>query len=166
MFAPLCILPGISSSSLCRPIEVVDSEPRIKWADFPNMMNVQSKTLGQLLDESIGGSSLSLEVRKAEMATVDLTTLVRVSDLKSNEILAEALTAFIHDAKKTARGLTKLGSKVGGAVDEYALLLFMLLDVTVIDRPYPVSWLSMDTPCAPSKRLNTIRRLITRLRQR
>jgi hypothetical protein len=58
-----------------------------------------------------------LEIKKAEMATTDLVTLVRVSDLKSRDMLADLLARFVDDAKKTGRGLQKLSSKVGGAVD-------------------------------------------------
>jgi hypothetical protein len=113
-FAPICYLPLISRSALCAPLD-----PTIpKWADFPQLMQVQGSAFEQLLDGSAGGSGLSLEIRKAEFATADLTTLVRHSDLKSNDVLAELLTAFVKDAKKTARGLTKLNSRVGGAVDK------------------------------------------------
>jgi hypothetical protein len=82
------------------------------------MVHVQSVTFEQLLDESAGGSGLSLEIKKAEMATSDLVTLVRVSShFKSRDLLAEALTQFINDAKRTGRGLQKLSSKITGAVD-------------------------------------------------
>lgn len=67
----------------------------------------------------MGGSGLSLEIKKAEMATIDLGTLVRVSDLKSRDLIAESLGEFVEDAKNTGRGLQKLSSKVGGAVDRY-----------------------------------------------
>lgn len=116
-FAPICYLPLVSSTTLC-----ATSHPNVshlpKWADFPQLMQVQSSTFEHLLDGSVGGSELSLEIRKAEFATSDLITLVRYSDLQSNNILAELLTVFANDAKKTARGLTKLGAKVGGAVDK------------------------------------------------
>jgi len=81
-------------------------------------MEVQGSTFERLLDGSAGGSGLALEVRKAEFATADLATLVRHSDLRSNDVLADLLTTFVKDAKKTARSLTKLSSKVGGAVDK------------------------------------------------
>ncbi|OJA08995.1 hypothetical protein AZE42_11043 [Rhizopogon vesiculosus] len=116
VFAPMCCLPFVSSSLMCTPLDPsVLHQP--KWADFPQLMEVQSSTFDQLLDGSAGESGLSLEIRKAEFATADLTTLVRHSDLKSNDILADLLTVFVKDAKKTAKGLTKLSSKVGGAVD-------------------------------------------------
>jgi hypothetical protein len=94
--------------------------PPPKWADYPKLVDVQSATFEQLLDESVGGSGLALEIKKAEMATTDLSTLVRVSNLKSRDLIAESLTEFVEDAKKTGRGLQKLSSKVGGAVDGLA----------------------------------------------
>ena len=116
-FAPVCYLPFVSRSVLCTPLD-----PNIlrhpKWADFPQLMEAQGSTFERLLDGSAGGSGLALEVRKAEFATADLATLVRHSDLQSNDVLADLLTTFVKDAKKTARSLTKLSSRVGGAVDK------------------------------------------------
>lgn len=110
-FAPVCWLPFISSSIMCRPISVPQG------ADYPKLMEVQTKTFEQLLDETSGGSALSLEVKKAEMATSDLVTLVDISSLQSKELLSGMLTDFVQDAKKTGRRLQKLHSKVGGSVD-------------------------------------------------
>ena len=75
-------------------------------------------TFDSLLDESAGGSSLSLELKKAQMATTDLVVLVRRSNLKSRETLADILSEFIADAKTTGRDLQRLSSKIGGAVDK------------------------------------------------
>ncbi|KAH7927943.1 hypothetical protein BV22DRAFT_1031279 [Leucogyrophana mollusca] len=116
-FSPLCILPVISRTALCTPVNTA-TPPPLKWADFPELMKVQSSTFERLLDESTSGSGLSLEVRKAGIVTTDLTVLVRGSRLKSNDILGDLLAKFSKDAKRVARGLTKLHSKVGGAVDE------------------------------------------------
>lgn len=113
VFTPLCWVPGFSSSSLC----YVGDTKVPRWADYPKLVDVQSSTFEQLLDESIGGSGLSLEVKKAEMATSDLVTLVKVSDLKSRDMMARTLQDFVSDAKLTGRGLQKLSSKIGGAVD-------------------------------------------------
>jgi hypothetical protein len=81
------------------------------------MIDVQSAMFEQLLDEAVGGSSLALEIKKAEMATTDLIALVRVSKLSSRDVLAESLAEFVEDAKTTGRGLQKLNAKVRGAVD-------------------------------------------------
>ncbi|KAG0702471.1 hypothetical protein DFH29DRAFT_999290 [Suillus ampliporus] len=115
-FAPMCYLPLVSRSALCAPLDPNASHIP-QWADFPHLVRVQSSTFEQLLDGSVGGSELSLEIRKAEFATADLATLVRHSDLKSNDVLADLLATFVKDAKKTARSLTKLSSRIGGAVD-------------------------------------------------
>lgn len=92
-------------------------------ADYPRMVEIQSKTFEQLLDESVGGSGLSLEIKKAEMATRDLVTLVRMSKLTSKDLLANALVDFVDDARNTAKGLQKLSSKVNGAVDKFVIYL-------------------------------------------
>ncbi|KAG6857388.1 hypothetical protein H0H87_004750 [Tephrocybe sp. NHM501043] len=119
-FAPLCLLPGLYGSRFCEPPSAaapgIPGPPR--WADYPKFIDVQSSTFEHLLDGSVGGSGLSLELKKAEMATSDLVTLVRVSDLKARETLGNTLTEFVEDAKKTGRDLQKLSSKVGGAVDK------------------------------------------------
>ncbi|KAG6891363.1 hypothetical protein C0992_008074 [Termitomyces sp. T32_za158] len=120
-FAPLCLLPGLYGSRFCEappaaPVPGVPGAPR--WADFPTFIDAQSATFEHLLDGSAGGSGLSLEIKKAEMATSDLVTLVRVSKLKARESLSEQLSEFVDDAKKTGRDLQKLNSKIGGAVDK------------------------------------------------
>lgn len=119
VFAPLCILPGVSRAAICRRNRVADSDQQApRWADYSRLVDVQSRTFEQLLEESLGGPTLSLEIKKAEMATTDLVTLVRVSNLKSRNMLAESLVEFVDHAKKTGRGLQKLTSKIGGAVDK------------------------------------------------
>jgi hypothetical protein len=119
---PFCWIPGISSTLLCS----MNSLPRTnndapfgpaQWADYPRMIEMQSRTIEQLLDENAGGSGLALEIKKAEMATTDLVTLVRLSELKSKDLLADTLIAFVEDAKKTGDDLQRLGAKVGGTVD-------------------------------------------------
>ncbi|KIK55146.1 hypothetical protein GYMLUDRAFT_48098 [Collybiopsis luxurians FD-317 M1] len=122
---PLCIIPGISSSTLCQtdpsgfklPKHKGTSESAPQWADYPGLINAQSLTFEKLLDESMGGSKLSLDIKKAEMATSDLVGLVKFSKLTSKDLLAESLTGFVEDARRTGRGLQRLGAKVGGAVD-------------------------------------------------
>ncbi|KDR80925.1 hypothetical protein GALMADRAFT_91615 [Galerina marginata CBS 339.88] len=119
--APLCIFPGTSKWSVCRPLDInasaMTTNRKSQWADYPKLMDIQNQSLKKLMVNSVGGSALSLEIKKTEMATADLVTLVRYSNLKSKDSLLLFLTRFIHDAKRAGRGLQKLGSKVGGAVD-------------------------------------------------
>ncbi|KAJ7764757.1 hypothetical protein B0H16DRAFT_1525666 [Mycena metata] len=119
-FSPLCYIPGLSSSSLCLPegyATASENRRSPKWADYPTLVDVQSATIEQLLDESTSGSALALKIKKAEMATTDLVTLIRVSELKSRDMLGDALRQFVDDARTTGRALNKLNAKVGGAVD-------------------------------------------------
>jgi len=119
-FSPLCYIPGISSSALCLPdgyAATSDNRQSPKWADYPTLVDVQSVTIEQLLDESSSGSVLALQIKKAEMATTDLVTLVRVSDLKSRDTLGDSLRQFVDDARVAGRALNKLNAKVAGAVD-------------------------------------------------
>jgi len=115
VFYPICYIPGFTRSPWCQSPLDLKNVPQ--WADFPRLMDVQGSTFEQLLDESVGSAGLSLEIKKAEMATSDLVTLVKVSDLKSRELLARSLEDFVGDARKSGRGLQKLSSKIGGAVD-------------------------------------------------
>jgi hypothetical protein len=101
---------------MCAPATPNTSHPR--WADYPKLMEAQSSTFEQLLDRSAGGSGLSLDIKKAEMATRDLTTLVRFSELKSRDSLSRSLEQFTSNAKDTGRGLQKLSSKISGTVDQ------------------------------------------------
>ncbi|KAJ7066693.1 hypothetical protein C8F01DRAFT_1124224 [Mycena amicta] len=114
-FAPICWLPLVSQSAFCLPASTQQQKPQ--WADFPRLVDVQSATLEQLLDESASGSTLALQIKKAEMATADLVTLVRVSDLQSRDMLGDALRTFVDDARTASRSLNKLNAKVSGAVD-------------------------------------------------
>ena len=124
--APICSTPVISL--LCvtsKPREhphPPNSDRTPRWADFPSLLSVESKTFESLLDEMVEGPGLALEIKKAEMATSDLATLVRVSNLKSREFLADSLSEFVKDARKVGRGLTRFSSKVGGTVDTYVHL--------------------------------------------
>lgn len=114
-FAPICWIPIISSSPLCYTPSPTPKVP--KWADYPKLVDVESSTFEKLLDETVGGSGLSLEIKKAEMATSDLVTLVKVSDLKTKSRLAEHLEMFVDDSKKTGKALQRLSSRVSGAID-------------------------------------------------
>jgi hypothetical protein len=86
-------------------------------------LNVENKTLESLLDEMVEGPGLALEIKKAEIATSDLVTLVRASDLNGREMLADSLSEFVKDARKAGRGLTRFSAKVGSTVDRYVHLL-------------------------------------------
>ncbi|KAL0062496.1 hypothetical protein AAF712_010629 [Marasmius tenuissimus] len=90
-----------------------------RWVDFVRLNTAEAATFEQLLDAGVGGSTLSLEIKKAEMASSDLLIALRFSEINSRDAIMESLGAFIRDARTTSRGLSKLSVKVLGAVDEY-----------------------------------------------
>jgi len=123
-FAPLCMVPGFSSSKACNAaVRSQESSPLVAdpraplWADYPTLIPMQTATFDQLLNEAVGGSSLSLEIKKAGMATSDLASLVRMSSLDSKDEIADLLDEFVEDARWTGRGLQVFWSKVSGTVD-------------------------------------------------
>ncbi|KAJ3554156.1 hypothetical protein NM688_g3253 [Phlebia brevispora] len=91
------------------------SPPKI--ADYPHLIDLQSRTLDKLLAEASAGSMLSADIRKAEMATTDLITLVKVSDLENREIIVETLQQIAQNSKKAGKALSALDSRVNRAVD-------------------------------------------------
>jgi hypothetical protein len=121
---PICSLPIVSPMiPFCRweafkgpPAHTSGGRP-VRWADYPKLVDLQTRTFDQLLDESVGNKGLALDVKKAEMASNDLITLVRVSELKSKDQVAERLNKFVDDARGTGRSLHSLGAKIQGAVD-------------------------------------------------
>ncbi|TFK82791.1 hypothetical protein K466DRAFT_499650, partial [Polyporus arcularius HHB13444] len=95
--------------------------------DFPGLMELQSRTLDQLLAHSTTGTQLAIGVKKAELAVKDLGVIVKTSNLTSKDELAGALQEFAQDAKVTGRDLQQLSAKLFSTVDrvlafdEYAL---------------------------------------------
>ena len=126
--SPLCSTPALSLlcpiSKSSGPARRANPDRTPRWADFPSLMSVESKTFEYLFDEAAQSPGIALDIKKAEMATSDLVTLVRASDLNSRVVLADSLSEFMKDASKVGRGLTRFGSKVSGSVDRYMHLLF------------------------------------------
>jgi hypothetical protein len=114
-FGPACFIPGISSTSFCRYLEPSKGNPQ--RADYPKLIDVQCETFDHVLSEGVSGSVLALEIKDAEMATSSLVILIRTSDLKDRDHLANKLEELVQRARKTAIGLQRLNAKVGGAVD-------------------------------------------------
>lgn len=108
-----CYLRFIWSSALCIP-PYLNVLPNSKWADFPQLMEMQSSKFEQLLDESV---ALSLEFGKAAFETSGMITTM-IIDPKFDFDRANLLTVFDRDAKKASRSVIRLISRVGSAVDK------------------------------------------------
>ena len=121
--APICSIPILSL--LCpdtgfgalAPPPYLDRAPL--WADFPDLLDVECKTLEVLFDEVVEGPGFALEIEKAETTMNGFSTLARVSDLNGREALADSLSEFVKDAQKVCRGLTHLRSRMGLTMDKY-----------------------------------------------
>jgi hypothetical protein len=121
---PICHLPVVSPIvPFCRwevfkgpQARIRDKQP-IRWAGYPRLIDTQTRTFGQLLDERVGNSGLALEVKKTEMASNDLINLMRVSDLKSKDQVVETLGRFADEARGAGQSLYRLGTKIHGAVN-------------------------------------------------
>ena len=126
--SPICSTPILSllcpTSKSSRPARRSNPERTPQLADFLSLLNMESRTFESLLDNADQGPGVALEIKKAGMATSDLMTLVRVSNLDSRAILAHSLSEFVKDAHKAGRGLTRFSSEVGSTVDRYVYLLF------------------------------------------
>ena len=113
---PVCLLPIASRMIPFCPSHISAGRP-VLWADYPNLVDLQTRSVDQLLDQSIDNSGLVSEVKKAEMASNDLIAHVRESGMRGKDQIAERLSRFVVDARGTERSLHSLGSKINGAVD-------------------------------------------------
>ncbi|KAG5636653.1 hypothetical protein H0H81_007272 [Sphagnurus paluster] len=158
-FGPLCYVPGLYGSRFCNPPpRAIAGVEQPRWADYPKLVDIQSTTFEHLLDGSVGGSGLALEIKKAEMATTDLATLVRISNLKSRDMLSDTLGEFVEDAKKTGRDLQKLSSKIGGAVDSIMAINDHALHSIEAEQSKPPTIMSLYglIPWSAQKALNDV----------
>ncbi|KAH7319158.1 hypothetical protein BKA65DRAFT_556583 [Rhexocercosporidium sp. MPI-PUGE-AT-0058] len=116
--SPLCRIPGASLLNLpfC-PVHRVDtshgSPPPV---EFDDLMAVQSK-FEDVLEESAGGVSLPLDMKRGEASIRDLRQLVRYSQLHSKNELVLEFDGFIETARIASYDLQKFNSHVGRAVD-------------------------------------------------
>lgn len=107
---------------------------RASYADFPTLMNIES-SFEKIVDSAAGGSALARVMKQSEMAVSDLSTVVRYSELKCKETLAERLDVFARDAKGNVRALQGFGSKVGGVLDQLlSINQYALRELSMIKR--------------------------------
>ncbi|KAE8443255.1 hypothetical protein EG329_002043 [Mollisiaceae sp. DMI_Dod_QoI] len=116
--SPVCRIPGAGFLNLpfC-PIHRVDTRngdpPTVQ---FDDLMNVQSK-FEEVLEESAGGVSLPLDMKRGEASIRDLRQLVRYSHLHSKNELVLEFDGFVETARIASYDLQKFNSHVGRAVD-------------------------------------------------
>ena len=117
---PMCSLPIVS-------IPFCHWEPPVLWADYPTLVDLQTRNFDQLLDESIGYEKFVLEVKKAERVSNSLIILVGMSDLDSKSEIAERLSKLSDDMRVAGKSLHSLRGKIQGAVNSCVSPLPLLL---------------------------------------
>lgn len=117
--SPICRLPG--SSLLQLPIcqsgvaaNYEGSEPPL--VQFDQLMRVQSN-FEAIIEESAGGVSLPLNMKRGEASIRDLRQIVRYSSIRSKNELVLEFDGFIETARIASYDLQKFNSHVGRSVD-------------------------------------------------
>ena len=91
----------------------------VYWADYPKLVDLQTDTFNQLLDESVDYEEFAQEVKNAERVSHNLIILVGMSDLSSKNEIAERLSKLVEEMRVAGRSLHSFGGKIQGAVDSY-----------------------------------------------
>lgn len=84
--------------------------------DFNDLIDVQRNT-ANAATVSVYSGSLPLQLKKAEMATSDLRSVLQLSDLSCKNSLDEALHSFTVHARDSSRHIQKTVVRVGGLLD-------------------------------------------------
>ena len=107
----LPLIPAIIPSCAALPVASVGR------ADFAGLLAIQHRAFDELVVGSTTNSELVVNVKHAELAVRDLVILVKASNLTTKEPLADTLSLFSVDARRTGRGLQVLMSKIHGTID-------------------------------------------------
>ena len=118
-FSPLCRIPGSSFLHLpmCHaPVAAQYESAEPPLVQFDQLMNAQSK-FEAVLEESAGGVSLPLDMKRGEASIRDLRQVVRHSGLRSKNELVLEFDGFIETARIASYDLQKFNSHIGRGVD-------------------------------------------------
>ena len=121
----ICSTPGLPSLNVCNlpfiPVIIPQCATlpigAIGRADFAGLLAIQHRAFDELVASSTTNSELVVNVKHAELAIRDLVVLVKASNLTTKEPLANTLSLFSVDARRTGRGLQLLMSKIHGTID-------------------------------------------------
>ncbi|KAL9600462.1 MAG: hypothetical protein Q9179_003208 [Wetmoreana sp. 5 TL-2023] len=116
--SPICRIPGSSllhlpmcHSQISQYLE--GEEPPV---EFDRLVNVQN-SFETILEESAGGVTLPLDMKRSETSLRDLRTIIRYSNLRSKNEFVFEFNGFIETAGIASSDLQKFNSHVGRAVD-------------------------------------------------
>ncbi|KAI4132240.1 MAG: hypothetical protein LQ338_000792 [Usnochroma carphineum] len=120
--SPICRIPGSSllnlpmchTTSIPSPHHSSEGDP--SPVEFDQLINVQAQ-FESILEETSGGVSLPLDMKRSETSLRDLRTIIRYSTLPSKNELVFEFNGFIETAGIASSDLQKFNSHVGRAVD-------------------------------------------------
>lgn len=117
--SPVCRIPGSSflhlpMCQMAASVKYQDSEP--PPVHFDDLMAVQSQ-FEAVLEESAGGVSLPLDMKRSEASIRDLRQIVHHSRLRSRNELVLEFDGFVETARIASYDLQKFNSHVGRSVD-------------------------------------------------
>ncbi|CAG8624666.1 10529_t:CDS:2 [Ambispora leptoticha] len=107
---------------ICRlPLTSIFPSCQSPIPDFSRLVTRQVETYEQLMDQTISQtgltSTLALDIKKAELATGDLRTLVKYSSLISAPELVDRLNEFVDKSRVVGRNLQVLQARTRSSVD-------------------------------------------------
>ncbi|KAL8774037.1 MAG: hypothetical protein Q9209_001145 [Squamulea sp. 1 TL-2023] len=118
--SPICRIPGTSlfnlpmcHSTISQHQYRAGEEPPVA---FDQLVKVQTN-FEAILEESAGGVTLPLDMKRSETSLRDLRTILRYSNLPSKSELVFEFDGFIETAGIASNDLQKFNSHVGRAVD-------------------------------------------------
>ncbi|KAL8709658.1 MAG: hypothetical protein Q9220_005598 [cf. Caloplaca sp. 1 TL-2023] len=119
--SPICRIPGTSFLNLPMCHTNLPSQRQYQAGEepvveFDQLMNVQTH-FEAILEESAGGVTLPLDMKRSETSLRDLRSVIRYSSLHSKNELVFEFNGFIETAGIASSALQKFNSHVGRAVD-------------------------------------------------
>lgn len=117
--SPVCRIPGVQYFGLpmCQNAVMAGYDGQgVPSVEFDKLMVVQDQ-FEAILQESAGGVSLPLDMKRGETSIRDLRQIVRFSHLHSRNELVLEFDGFIETARMASYDLQKFNSHVGRGVD-------------------------------------------------
>ncbi len=117
--SPVCRIPGVTyffDPSFC-PASTRTSATLEGPAEFDKLVQAQS-AFNEVLDASVAGANLPLDMKKSEAGVRDLKHVVQYSSLPSRNELVYEFDGFIATARQASQDLSKFNSRIGRAVDQ------------------------------------------------
>ena len=135
---PLCrILP---TKFVCQPNTTHEgSKGSSNTSPWAAKTKLEEGIFDALMNETVGGVALSLEMKDAQMAISDLAVLVHGSDLKQKDMIAKMLNELRNDAREVGGSLQRFAKKAEGSLDRFVTRALEWH----CSQPQIVSWLSM-----------------------